>query len=206
MKCNLQRNVSFLTLPPDVLYKIRIHVQESRFQYGAFLTYVGAYRLKQVEEERGSRMIDKRKAYFPQTTQLLDVTDTDGWEKTLRITGENLHGNNNNCYWPVHAIPTKGKTDQNCDVSIYPTGDSVYYDDQDERDAKDVEEKLRLMKEKGLEPIGHLGIYSIEDYDPAPDVPFGLQGYMVDLGRCKYTRLQLTVHERSGAHIVSSLH
>lgn len=156
------------------------------FGYGAFLVYLGALKLNGTEKARRDRMMSKREYYFPQTTRLLDVRDVDGWEKTLRLAGENLHGNHNNCYWPKHMIPRKAvwKTTERihtCLLSL--TGRSCYMDDDDERDAEYVEAKLQTMKSRGLEPIGHLGIYSIEDYSPAPGISFKLDKNVIDLGR-----------------------
>ena len=56
-------------------------------------------------------------------------------------------------------------------------------DEQDEKDVAFVEEKLRSMKEKGLEPVGYLGIYSIEDYTYAPDIPLDMKNTRIDIGR-----------------------
>ena len=170
----------------DILYRIRLHVEDTKFGYGAFLTYIGALRLKRSEQVRGDRMIAKREPYFPETTQLLDVIDVDGWEKTLRITGENLHGNNNNCYWPRHMIPIKAVKKTPSHIHTFflkPTGHSCYVSDEDEEDAKYVEAKLREMKSKGLKPVGHLGIYSVEDYFPDQNVAFQLHGNVIDIGR-----------------------
>lgn len=160
-------------------------MQNSRFEgggYGAFLTYLGALKLKQEERDRRERMLQHRDPYFPETTRLLDVADVDGIEKTLRVTGENLHGNNNNCYWPRLRIPKKAKIDSR-KVTVSLTGASVYANDQDERDAEWVEEKLQMMKRTGLQPIGHLGIHCLQDYVPADHVPFDLRGAQVHLGR-----------------------
>eukprot|EP00977_Amphora_coffeiformis_P006346 scaffold1353_cov161-Amphora_coffeaeformis.AAC.18 len=170
----------------SILYRIRLHVEDTKFGYGAFLTYLGALRLERSEQARGDRMMAKREIHFPATTRLLDVIDVDGWEKTLRITGENLHGNNNNCYWPRHMVPVKAVSKTQDHIHTFfvkPTGRSCYVDDEDEEDANYVEAKLSEMKRKGLEPIGHLGIYCIEDYSPDQNVSFELPGNVIDIGR-----------------------
>lgn len=169
------------------MYNLRIHVEESGFEgggYGGFLTYLGALKLRDDVAKRGAQILQSRHVYFPKTTCLLDVVDpTDGYEKTLRIVGENLHGNHNNCYWPKMQIPREAlspKTGRTLTVSL--TGASSYVDDQDATDAEYIERRLDFMKTWGMKPIGYLGIYTIHDYVPA-DVPLDLHGRMIHLGR-----------------------
>ena len=145
---------------------------------------MGAYRLKTHERERSARMLQKRTPYFPKTTKLLSVTDSDGWEKSLRVTGDNLHGNNNNCYWPTYKIPLRAvsrTTGRKFTVTL--TGKSAYVDDEDERDSEYANAKICEMKRKGLKPIGHLGMHSFDDYEPASNVPFDVTGTMIEIGR-----------------------
>lgn len=160
-------------------------MKQSEFEgggFGAFLTYQGALKLKKEENERRQRMLHHRVPHFPKTTRLLDVADIDGIEKTLRITGENLHGNNNNCYWPRLMKPMKAKFG-GFELTVSLTGRSIYADDQDEEDALYVEQKLSKMKSRSLKPIGFLGIHTIEDYVPANHLPFDMKGCLIHIGR-----------------------
>lgn len=151
------------------------------------MTYLGAYRLKTDEAERGQKMLQHREAYFPVTTKTREVVDVDGWEKNFRITGENLHGNNNNCYWPKLRMPLQAHVSTSegdkQEFTISLTGKSTHIDDEDERNAEYVKAKLVDMKCKGFQPIGDLGIYCMEDYELAPELPLAIQGYMIDIGR-----------------------
>jgi hypothetical protein len=170
----------------SILYKIRIDVRSSEFEgagYGAFFTYLGALKLKEdAQKERGARMIAARQVYVPETAKRRNVTDVDGYERSLRVTGENLHGNGNAVYWPVCKIPLsamlKGRR-----VSVSLEGSSLEYNDEvDERDTILAQEKLRRMRTKGRLPIGFLGIHSIEDYVDDRTIPLDMTGNSVRLG------------------------
>ena len=78
---------------PDILYSIRLHVDKSKFNgLGGFMTYLGAYKLNTDVQEIGARMLSNREPYFAKTTKPLDVTDIDGYDKTLVLNGESDHG------------------------------------------------------------------------------------------------------------------
>ena len=171
-------------LQTDILYTIRLSVQKSKFKgFGAFLTYLGALKLDESIHKIGKRMLGKRTHFVPQTALALQGVDVDGWEKTVRVTGENLHRNNNNVYWPKNMLPMFAVAEgTGRRTTVYLSGEAALEDDQDFKDTKFMEERLADMKQKGLQPIGHLGLYCIDDYKPAPGQYFDLMGSQIDIG------------------------
>lgn len=110
-------SVMLLTLPHsfllDVLFDFQIDVRDSSIPgagKGAFLTYLGARRLKPACVLLGDQEMKKRAS----TKEELQATMPSGHGCTVKICGENLHGNNNSDFWleagkedPFVAAPEK---------------------------------------------------------------------------------------------------
>jgi hypothetical protein len=170
----------------SILYKIRIDVRRSEFEgagYGAFFTYLGALKLKDdAQKQRGARMIAASRPYTPDTAKLLSVTDVDGQVRSLRVTGEHLHGNGNALYWPQCKIPLMAKLKER-KIPISLEGNGLEYQDEiDEGDRSIAKAKLDEMQTRGLLPVGYLGIHSIEDYVDDPTIPLDMTGNSLQIG------------------------
>lgn len=68
---------------------------------GAFLTFVGGRRLTKKARERGRAELEKRVLRDVETKGTLTARLPSGYNYAVKLRGENLHGNNNNDFWPM---------------------------------------------------------------------------------------------------------
>jgi len=144
---------------------------------GAFLTFLGARELKPHCKEKGARKMECRITKTSKdiiTMRPLQVQTPGGYNATLTLTGENLHGNNNNPYWPatmepLEAIMPGGRRRQR----VLLHGQNLHYDSEDE------------ILSPGASPkrIGFLGIHVESDYTRKSSKTFSMRDVSINLGR-----------------------
>ena len=143
-------------LSTETLYDFRVDIKKSSIPnagHGAFLTYLGARVLKKKAQERSSRLMNQHfivdeadvVTHLPLSAKTLG-----GRTMNVKLTGDNLHYNDNNIYWSkkrARKYASKESFDENevdCDV----------YDEV---------KKLRNTVPDG-QGIGFLGINNESDY------------------------------------------
>ena len=150
-------------LSTETLYDFRVDIKQSSIPnagHGAFLTYLGARVLKKKAQERSSRLMNQHfivdeadvVTHLPLSAKTLG-----GRTMNVKLTGDNLHYNDNNIYWSKkrfrkyatesnrrHSMESFDENEVNCDV----------YDEV---------KKLRNTVPDG-QGIGFLGINKESDY------------------------------------------
>jgi hypothetical protein len=81
----------------EFLFQFRIHIAKSKLGdcagLGAYLTFLGARKLKPGRREKREWILKRVYSPFAQTKSILDFTTADGYVASLELKGENLHGN-----------------------------------------------------------------------------------------------------------------
>ena len=97
---------------------------------------------------------------------------------SVTITGDNLHGNGNNAYFPLTRLPLTAICRDGNEIKVKIGPHCVHEDIQ--RMQKEKEKKL---PKNGL---GHLKIFSNEDYEPDDSIQFCSDDIgmgLIDIGR-----------------------
>jgi hypothetical protein len=71
---------------------------------GAYLTFLGALKLKPGRQEKREQIIEQVERHFPPSTKTYEFTTADGFVAFMQMTGENLHGHNNKIYRPKKGV------------------------------------------------------------------------------------------------------
>mmetsp|Transcript_11814 Transcript_11814/g.32744 ORF Transcript_11814/g.32744 Transcript_11814/m.32744 type:complete len:1756 (+) Transcript_11814:258-5525(+) len=159
------------------LYKFEIRVRHSTIpgaSLGAFIQYLGSFHLKPEIKSMYRRIMENRTCHLPRTATSKEFTRSDGQLCALKLTGENLHGNDNKLYWPITQVPLLTSQDNTKTWKIHVTGEQIH--DNHEFDA------LRARVKKHCRPIGKLGILLESDYVPV-DAPFDAHNASIHIGR-----------------------
>lgn len=186
------------------LYDFQVYAAKSQIPgagFGAFLAFKGARELCPESRERGERLLLERSVvYEPITMEPLQAVMEDGGSGvTVKLKGDNLHGNNNCVYWPPKArevlrakIPreriSRGSIFENLKekVKVRVVGESIHGSEEFEA--------YSVSGNGPLQPIGHLGIHVAADYKSAPHItsfPKELaKSNCIDLGRYGPFRVQ----------------
>ena len=140
---------------PETLYDFRVDIKQSGIPnagYGAYLTYLGARVLNDSVKERGSALMKAHTVdenYGTTTHATLQAKTLGGRTMTVKLTGDNLHYNDNSLYWTSKRWENYHikKLDEN-------EADCVVHDEV-ERLRNQIPERKR---------IGFLGIHKESDY------------------------------------------
>ncbi|KAL7568739.1 hypothetical protein ACA910_021732 [Epithemia clementina (nom. ined.)] len=164
------------------LYRFKIHVEESKIAgggLGAFITYLGSMHLDPKVKEQHDGALSERTYYEPDTMGKLEFVRGDGQQATLKLTGDDLHGNDNNPYWPSTLIPWEIKMvvpgqKQPKTVSVRITGELIHQD-------PDFEE-LKRRADKHGNGFGYLGLLLDSDFAPGSKA-FKVRDRSIRIGR-----------------------
>lgn len=153
---------------PETLYDFRVDIKTSSIcnaGHGAYLTYLGARVLKKSAFDLSTRLMKEHIALHDVGTLKPLMAQTIGGRRmSVRITGKNLHHNDNNIYWSKKRLdkfaeferetPTRG----NC-RSPNKSFDESQVDCRIHQEVQKL--RNRIPEGKG---IGFLGILSESDY------------------------------------------
>lgn len=149
----------------DTIYDLKIQVKQSEIPgagMGAFLTFEGARLLKEELRTVAAKTREERIFHETDTTKPLEAAYPGGYGVAVKLTGKNLHGNNNIHYWPEEALDAwKAKRAS------------------DDLDSDDEEESPNTV---GAKRIGHLGIHTENDYISDPSIELTSVNFSVELG------------------------
>ena len=127
---------------------------------GAFLTYVGAKLLNTTSKtfKICEELLSDSWHHEPMTMSRLSAVMPDGQTKSLFLTGENLHGNHNCVYWPkrLPSKPLSAKVDGTA-IKIKIAGECL--------------ETFEELRNRPKDGIGHLGMYTEENYEDVTGIP-----------------------------------
>lgn len=162
------------------IYDFKVDIRKSLIPnsgHGAFLTFVGSRILKQESKRLSKKFMRGRFALDVPTTRYLEYKTTDGMTSSLTIKGDNIHGNDNNPYFPLSRFPIYGKLENGVEFRVKIRGLNVHED-------------IDLLKERGELPspkigLGHLCIHSELDYvnDEMSFCSYDKGCGLIDLGR-----------------------
>eukprot|EP00980_Cylindrotheca_fusiformis_P020053 scaffold7139_cov115-Cylindrotheca_fusiformis.AAC.3 len=145
--------------PDDIMYDFVLNVKSSSIPdagRGVFLTFLGARELKPSRRRWGRRLQELREDFCPlRTAEPLTAIHPDGFGITVRLEGQHLHGPYN-CQ---SLLRTLKATIPGRDKSI-----TVRFSNYE--DPYCAEELAGMRKDVGR--IGFLGLFTEEDYVPAP--------------------------------------
>lgn len=133
--------------------------------YGAFLTYLGARVLKKSALVRSTRLMQEHIARVDVGTLKPLVAQTLGGRRmSVRISGKNLHYNDNNIYWSkklLSEFAEFGKTNP-IGGKLRSTNESF---DESNVDCQ-IHHEVKMLRDKipDRQGIGFLGIFSESDY------------------------------------------
>jgi len=151
-----------------MLYDFQIDIRESTIPNagnGAFLTYLGARKLKKQAAIRSERLLKQHVIEGMAETEPMTAILPGGLGIGVTVTGQNLYRNDNNRYWSKIRSKFLSEHSQNDTVSSAFDENSVQCGIHQEV------LKLRSEVEDGKR-IGFLGIHSESDYVEANDVLF----------------------------------
>lgn len=126
---------------------------------GVFLTFLGARELKPSRKRWGQSLVEQRPCRHLGSSQPLAATLPSGYGVSVKLEGKHLHGPYN-CPF---LLPTLKAT-------LPGTDDIVKVRFAQYEDPYCEEELAGMRKEVGR--IGLLGLYTVEDYVPAPKRTF----------------------------------
>jgi hypothetical protein len=96
------------------------------------LKFLGALQLKPGRREKRERILEQVEAHFAQTRDIRDFTTSDGYVASLKLTGDNLHGNNNKIYRAKEGVSTIDEEDIRKAMDIEnPIGDLGIFNAED---------------------------------------------------------------------------
>lgn len=144
----------------DTIYDLSIQVRQSEIPgsgMGAFLTFRGARVLKEHLREEADKKLAARVFHEPITMKPLEAISPDGFGITVKLTGNNLHGNQNNPYWRPEDLQAEKDG----------TGNRLQSDDSSPDE----------------ERVGHLGLHTEDDYVSDPTIALRCVDFSIELGR-----------------------
>lgn len=151
--------------------------------YGAFMTFLGARVLKRDCAQRSNELIMERLQITAPTKEPLKAMRPEGFGVSLKLTGANLHGNNNSDFWAHEALPMNAR-DPNTKKKIVVSliGKHLHYD-SDEEEAPTIRQHPKPWQ---VPRVGYLGIHVEADYVSDDSLTFSstVEGCgVIDLGR-----------------------
>jgi hypothetical protein len=162
----------------DTLFDFRINVRPSKIPnsgYGAFLTFLGARKLKEEAKKKSQELLCDRLYVESATTKALEAT-IGHMNMSVVLRGEDLHGNWNNVLFPITRFPLKAIIPNGKEVNIKLTPHSIHDDVKQLRDRKEIK-----PLDNGL---GHFKIFTEEDYEHDDAIQYCSDDFgIVDLGR-----------------------
>ena len=150
---------------PETLYDFRVNIKQSSIPnsgHGAFLTYLGARVLKPEVMKRSARLMEQHTITFTDTHDHITAKTVDGRVMDVKLTGDNLHYNDNNIYWTKPRLDKHSNNVKHADA--IRRGKMESYDENHVLcHVHDEVEELRNCVPDG-NGIGFLGINKESDY------------------------------------------
>lgn len=150
----------------ETLYRFRIDIDRSTIPgagWGAFITYLGSSHLQPRLCRLNNRIMERRTLHTPKTSQSITFRRPDGQLASLKLTGTNLHGNDNNLYWPQTMLPLKSS--RSVPGRRRPVIEHVYLTGQNLHDDPELRAlRSRESKHDKDHRIGHLNALLSTDY------------------------------------------
>ncbi len=163
----------------EKLFDFRINIRKSKIPgsgHGAFLTFLGARKLKGESKQRSQDFLKDRIFVYTHTTKPLHAK-VGNYNVDVKLKGHNLHCNGNIGYFYISRFPLRAKdpnSGREYNVMIGPH--SVHEDIQELRERREVPHV-----DNGL---GFLEIFSEDDYESDNETRYSSKEFgAVDIGR-----------------------
>ena len=161
-----------------MLFDFRVDIRQSNIPnsgYGAFLTFLGARKLKEEAMRRTAHLMDGRVVIYNQTVEFLEAT-IGHIDVSVSLKGKDLHGNSNNSHFSVTRFPLKATCPDGKEVNVIIGPDVVHDDIQGLVNRGEIN-----SPEDG---IGFFNNFTEEDYEPDNTVQYCSKSCgTIDLGR-----------------------